>query len=158
MRCTKNEPRESSSTSDSGLPTSSSAGSSEDAVVLFLAGFLTTLVFGRSGLAGWSCGFAGFSCGFLFQNESSPCQKKSHFQRIFGQKQLQIKRLYDSYSWRFVEGAEREQSGLGTDSLRFVQHFLYSVSNFRICKLNVNVSLSILQTPRVLTHQTGALA
>ena len=76
MRCTKNEPRESSSTSGSGLPTSSSAGRSEDAVVLFLAGFLTTLVFGRIGLTGLSCGFTGLSCdGFLFQNGSSPCQK-----------------------------------------------------------------------------------
>ena len=76
MRCTKNEPRESSSTSGSGLPTSSSAGRSEDAVVLLLAGFLTTLVFGRTGLTGLSCGLTGLSCGgFLFQNGSSPCQK-----------------------------------------------------------------------------------
>ena len=38
--------------------------------------FLTTLVFGRTGLTGLSCGFAGLSCdGFLFQNRSSPCQK-----------------------------------------------------------------------------------
>ena len=29
---------------------------------------------------------------------------------------------------------------MGTDSLRFVQHFLYSLSDFCICKLNVNVS------------------
>ena len=45
-------------------------------MVLLLAGFLTTLVFGRTGLTGLSCGFAGLSCdGFLFQNGSSPCQK-----------------------------------------------------------------------------------
>ena len=76
MRCIKKYPRESSSTSGSGLPTSSSAGRSEDAVVPFLAGFLTTLVFGQTGLTGLSCGFAGLSCdGFLFQNGSSPCQK-----------------------------------------------------------------------------------
>ena len=76
MRCTKNEPRESSSTSDSGLRTLSSTGRSEDEVVLLLAGFLTTLVFGRTGLTGLSCGFAGLSCdGFLFQNGSSPYQK-----------------------------------------------------------------------------------
>ena len=38
--------------------------------------FLTTLVFGRTGLIGLSCGFAGLSCdGFLFQNGSLPCQK-----------------------------------------------------------------------------------
>ena len=86
MRCTKNEPRESSSTSDSVLPTSSSAGRSEDAVVLFLAGFLITLVFGRTGLTGLSCGLTGLSCGFaglscdgfLFQNGSSLCQKNNH--------------------------------------------------------------------------------
>ena len=79
MRCTKNEPRESSSTSGSGLRTSSSAGRSEDAVVLLLAGFLTTLVFGRTGLTGLSCGFASLFCdGFLFQNGSSPCQKNNH--------------------------------------------------------------------------------
>ena len=45
-------------------------------MVLLLVGFLTTLVFGRTGLTGLSYGFAGLSCdGFLFQDGSSPCQK-----------------------------------------------------------------------------------
>ena len=72
----ENKPRESSSTSDSGLRTLSSAGRSEDAVVLLLAGFLTTLVFGRTGLTGLSCGFAGLSCdGFLFRMDHHPVRK-----------------------------------------------------------------------------------
>ena len=160
MRCMKNKPRESSSTSDSGLRTLSSAGRSKDAVVLLLAGFLTTLVFGRTGLAGLSCGFAGLSCdGFLFQNGSSPCQKNNHtFRKYLDRSKFRYKGLYDSYSWWFIEGAEREQPGLGTDGLRFVQYFLYSLNDCFVCKLNVNVPLSILQTPRVLTHQTGAPA
>jgi hypothetical protein len=68
----KKEPRESSSTSESGLVRSASAFGSEDSVVLFLAGFLVTLVFGRSG-------FAGLFCDFFFQNGSSPCEKWTKF-------------------------------------------------------------------------------
>ena len=112
MRCTKNEPRESSSTSGSGLRTSSSAGRSEDAVVLLLAGFLTTLVFGRTGLTGLSCSFAGLSCdGFLFQNGSSPCQKNNHtFREYLDRSKFRYKGLYDSYSWWFIEGAAARSS------------------------------------------------
>jgi hypothetical protein len=75
----KKEPRESSSTSESGLARSASAFGSEDSVVLFLAGFLVTLVFGRSGFAGLSYGLAGLSCGFFFQNGSSPCERWTEF-------------------------------------------------------------------------------
>ena len=94
MRCMKNEPRESSSTSESGLAKSASAFGSEDAVVLFLAGFLTTLVFWRSGFAGLSCGFAGLSCGFFFQNGSSPRQRCTKFWENIWKKQVKEQKGY----------------------------------------------------------------
>ena len=47
MRCMKNEPRESSSTSESGLSGSSSTFGSEGSSLFFLVGLLVTLVLGE---------------------------------------------------------------------------------------------------------------
>ena len=66
MICIKNKPRESSSTSDSSSSPSSSKFKLAGSVVVFLAGFLVTLVLVRAGLAG-------LSCGFFFQKEESTC-------------------------------------------------------------------------------------
>ena len=108
MSCMKNEPRESRSTSVSGLSKSASAFGSEDAVVLFLAGFLITLVFGRSGFAGLSCGFAGLSCGFFFQNGSSPWQRLMKYIREDYKGRIKNK----SYAILTAGGLLKTQKGL----------------------------------------------
>ena len=101
MRCMKNEPRESSSTSESGLAKSASAFGSEDSVVLFLAGFLITFVLGRGVLAS-------LSWGFFFQNGSSPCQRWTKSWENIWKEQVRTK----SYVILTVGGLLEAQKGL----------------------------------------------
>src|SRR3954463_14635020 len=69
-----------------------------------------------------------------------------------------MKGKIQTYSWQFVGSTERKQAGSGTDMFRFVQNFLHSFCDFFVSKLDVHVPQRVINTARIFTHQTRALA
>ena len=67
-------------------------------------------------------------------------------------------RTTKSYRWRFVGGAVRKQTGLGTEVLRFIQHLLYRICDFIVGELDFSVSEWVIDAISILAHQTGVPA